>query len=331
MRWKNLKICTVLFFITNACFLLCGIHTLTTLTKKATILSMMVGSFLAYLLIFFHLKRKENRILSLTEQNKLTKIIIILLSLFILNFSLGQITGFITYNVVASIPYYFIIATFLLACIFASSKGFSTITRATFIFFLIFCFLTMITFIALFPKMDFQSILPIVDTSWQNILKSTGIYLMIATIPYFYLQYFHLEITKETRQDLKKGFILTHIFIIFYCLVIFSILGINITNLYPYPEVSIFKKVSFLNIIDRMESVFSLSYFLCLFTHFSITLYGITKLLETWLPKKKRVYTLSITAFLLFVSSNYLKSNILLFFLAYFILIGLTLFTHKSS
>lgn len=331
MRWKNLEVNTVLFLLTNALFFLCGIHTFSRVSMKATVLSMIFAAFISYIILSIFLHFAHKKILDFRNIPKFLAIISGILFLLILNYSLSRVIGFITYNVVSSISYYLFMVAFLITVIFAVYKGFHAITRSAFIYFLTILLLMFVTVIALFPKMDFQSVLPLLDSDFSHILQSMGLYIFICLSPYFYLSFFQIKIQKDTIRSLKRGFVCTQIFLIFYLLITFSILGIHITNLYAYPEVSIFKKVSFLNIIDRMESVFSLSYFLSLFIHFAMTLYGVKEVFLMFFPKEKRVLTLSIICFLIFLINSFYKVSLPIWFGCHFLLLLFFGFTLKST
>lgn len=327
---SNLEMNSMLFLLTNALFFLCGIHTFTKISMKATIFSMILSSSISYFIlsIFFHISK--NKTFSLKNLPKLLTLVISFILVIILNYSITRIIGFVTYNVVNSISYYLYISAFLLLSLFTVYKGFHAITRSSFIYFLTILLFTFIMVITLFPKMDFQNVLPLIDTSMQNILKSTGLYSIICLAPYFYLSFFHITLTPSKIKSLKKGFLLTQIFLIFYCLITFSILGIPITNLYPYPEVAIFKKVSLLNIIDRMESIFSLSYFLFLFIHFAFTLYGLVECIHILLPKKKKIFINLFITFFLFLMNDFYRVSIISWFICYIALLVCLCFTLKS-
>lgn len=330
MKWKNLEKNTLIFLITNASFLLCGISTLSKISQKATILSMLLSSIISYLILayFFHIN--QNKTLSLTKISKKLSILMIPFLIILLHYSLQKILSFLTYNVVSSTSYYLLIIAFLAVSGFAIYKGFTGIIRAGFIYLIAISFLTVITFIALFPKMDFQNVLPILDSTPISILKSMFLCTIFTLFPYTYLFHLNTSLSPETIKSLKRGYIANQLFIIFYVLMIFSILGLQITNLYPYPEVSIFKKVSFLNIIDRMESVFSISYFLSLFIYFVITLYGFIEFMKKFLTTKKEGSILIVTSMFLFFMNEFYQAGTQMLFLSSIPLLILTVFACKS-
>lgn len=318
-RIKTYEIAVIFFFLTEAQFFLYGLNSFTSLGGRTTILSGIIGSILAYL--FLNRIPKSTSIL----ESKLSLIIFPFL-FFQISFAINQTIYFTTYNVVDSISYYLICISLLLLILYCAKKGLKTIARSSFIYLLVNIFLFLITYIALFPKMEFTNVLPIIDNSFTQIIKSSFIYFILALSPYFYLIIFEKPLGKDEVKALKRGYVFTHIFHNFHTLIVLSILGLNLTNIYPYPETSIFKKVSFLNIIDRMESIFSFSYFVALFLLLVITFYTLYTLLKkNFKIKKEEISLLILTSVIFFFTSGFqigkdlwlmlLVSNILFYFI----------------
>lgn len=329
MKWRDLKLNSIIFLITNSLFFLVGIGSFSKISYKATIISILISACISYLILSFYLSRVKN-----SKLEEKTNIIIdffkSLLMLILLNYTLNKTTAFITYNVVNSISIYIVAIFFLIISIFIVKKGFPTITKSAFLYLLLDIFLIIITFALLFPKMNFNNILPIIDTKSDKIILSSLIYLVIALAPFMYLPLFKEKLDDKKCKNIKKGFLLTHGFIFFYTLVVFSILGINLVNIYPYPEVAIFKKVSFLNIIDRVESIFSISYFLSLFLFFGITFYQLFNIIKKHIKIKKEAKVLIFLAFFIFMLNEIINISIYEFLLTLVFLLLFILITTKS-
>lgn len=323
-RIKNYEISVLLFFLTQSQLFIYGLNSFTKESGRATIIAMILGSIIGFFLLKLTLSKKY-----FTLKKKSLFLLIPFLVLH-LSYILNQTIHFITYNVVSTISYYLLAAAFLLLVVFCVKRGLKTITRSAFIYLITSIFLFCITFLLLFPKMDFSNVLPLMDSSTFEIGKSLFIYLLISISPYFYLSIFERKLDKEGEKRIVRGYILTHIFLIFNTLIIFSILGLELINLYPYPEISIFKKVSFLNVIDRMETIFSLTYFLALFLQFAIGFYALHFLMRRILPiKKEEVSLLLLATILFFFSASFsLSRNIWLVTLGLHLLFYL--FTSKS-
>lgn len=298
-RIKTYEIAVILFFLTEAQFFLYGLNSFTSIGGISTILSGIIGSTLGYLFL--------NRIPKSTSllKNK-TSLIAIPFLILQISFILNQTIYFTTYNVVDSISYYLICISLILLVLYSAKKGLKTITRSSFIYLLVYIFLFLITYICLFPKMDFTNVLPIIDNSFTKIIKSSFIYFILALSPYFFLIIFEKPLGKAEVKMLKRGYVFTHIFHNFNNLIILSILGLSLTNIYPYPETSIFKKVSFLNIVDRMESIFSFSYFVALFLLLAITFYTLHTLLKkNFKIKKEEISLLILSTIIFFLTSSF--------------------------
>ncbi len=329
MKKNNLEIFSILFLLTNANFFLFGLHTFSLTSKKSTILAMIIASIISYLFLSLYIMTHKDKTIDIHNLYFPGKILVLTISPLILSYSLYKMNNFITENVVNSLSFYLLIISLLIMMSFALYKGIDSILHSSVIYFLTILFLTLLTYISIFPKIDFQNVLPLLDSPPLKITQSTLIYILLSLSPLWYLSYLKITWNKEQIHTIKKSFIYTQIYIIFYTLIIFSVLGISITNLYSYPEVAIFKKVSFLNIIDRMESIFSIAYFLSLFVHITMTFYGIILLLEEKVPKKKRGITLFLTSLFIFLFYNLYIPSHTLYILLFVILLFLT-FTLKS-
>lgn len=330
MNWKDLKLNSVIFLITNALFFLIGIGTFSKISLKSTVISILISSCFSYFLLSLYLKKNED--CKLIQKNSIfIDTIKCVLLLILLNYTLNKTSAFITYNVVNSLSIYLVSTFFLIISVFIVKKGFPTITKSLFLYLLLDIFLIVITFVLLFPKMNFNNILPIIDTKYENICLSCLIYLCVSLTPFIYLPLFKEKLSQKRCKSIKKGFLTTHAFIFFYTLVVFSILGINLVNIYPYPEVAIFKKVSFLNIIDRVESIFSISYFLSLFIFFIINFYQLVNIIKKYFNIKKETKSLILLAFLIFISNEILEISVFGFLIVIFLLIICFFTTTKSK
>lgn len=330
MKWDYFKVSAVIFLLTNALFFLGGFNTLTKISTHSTVLAIILGSVFAFFVLSFVFRILKNKTIDIDELSPIISFILVILLVLELGFSLSRITGFITFNVVYSVSFYLIVPLFLIIVVFSCIQGLGTIVRSAFIYLVVIILLSVIMFLTLFSKIDVSNMLPLIDTSFSNILKSSLLYMIIALVPYFYLSLFSVNLNYEFVKILKKGFLYTHGFILLYILLIISILGIPLINLYTYPEVAIFKKISFLNIIDRMETIFSLGYFLAIFIYFALSMYMIFKLLKNIVPIKKRGLSLFLIAFFIFgVNQFYIVSVPVWFFILAlsFLLFSLTIKT----
>lgn len=330
MKWQGIKLNSIIFLLSNACFFLIGLTNFSKISSKSTIISILISQFISYFVLDKFLNKYKDSIIT-EKKNIFVDFIKIGVIFFLLNFILDKTTSYITYNVVSSLSYYIVEIFFLICSIFLVSKGFSTIVKSSFLYLLTDILVIFITFFLLFTKMNFNNILPVIDADNKSIIISCLIYLIVCFAPFSYLHLFKVKLDKKTIISIKKGFIATHAFIFLCTLVIFSILGVNLVNVYPYPEVAIFKKVSFLNIIDRVESVFSISYFLSLFIFFSINFYELSLIIKRNFKIKKETRFLIFLASLIILSNEIINLSVFYFLLLLLLLITCFLITNKVS
>ena len=72
----------------------------------------------------------------------------------------------------------------------------------------------------------------------------------------------------------------------------------------------IFKKISFLNILERVEVMLSLNHILSSLFFIIMCIYVLKKLIEVFIDEKKEHITLSAIALLLIILNNIYKTNI---------------------
>ena len=60
MNWKDLKLNSVIFLITNALFFLIGIGTFSKISLKSTVISILISSCFSYFLLSLYLKKNED-------------------------------------------------------------------------------------------------------------------------------------------------------------------------------------------------------------------------------------------------------------------------------
>ena len=94
---------------------------------------------------------------------------------------------------------------------------------------------------------------------------------------------------------------------------VIGILGFDLIKIYNYPEVTILKKISLLNIIDRLENLLSINIFFSLFVFISVNFYifneGIKRIFN--IKKEKILYIVSFL--LVFILINRFNINLFSF------------------
>ena len=255
--------------------------------KYVSCFSIVFGSIIAALII------KLFEILDIYKY-KITKLILLIISIFTLTYYLNKISYFIGANILRE--YSIIPITFtLLLSIFLLGNKFHTIIKVITISSYFILFTLVIGILVLIPYIDISN-LNISLLSTNNLIVNTGIY--VASLIYAYFLIFKISNTKVLKNDL----IISNSFNLLYFLLINSILSI-LTNILKYPYLVIFKKVNLIGFIERIEIIFAINYLFIFYFLLLLIYYQIKSILGTKLKNKKLYITLGIISFLIFLSS----------------------------
>ena len=252
-----------------------------------SILSIIIGSILAFLLITL------TNNLNLTKY-KLTKIIIFLISISILPIFLNKITYFISSNILRNYSGIVISFLILLTSFILIKKGYHTIIKVVLLssYFFIFILILGIFLSSFYLKIENYDLSIIND----NNLFINSLYYGIC-IFYIYL----ICYLKNAKFNIKT-FIYSNLFNLGYYLFIIGILGNTLLNIYEYPYIVIYKKINLLNFIERIEFIFSINYLFCLFYLFTFIYFSIKNNLIIKKNKYKSFILIVITI-LIFITS----------------------------
>lgn len=314
---KGMDTSIFLFFLINACFILIGSKTLVKLNGINTLLTIITGTIIGYFFINYmtYLLNKKK-----IKDNKLVLLLSSVICLFLTVYSANALTSFINYNLLEHVNTYIITISFLVLTSYLASKKIDIIVRICELFLFIFLIIFGLEIISLIKYINFRDIVfNIKDIDIVNMINGINIYLVMTIAPCFYLFLINSE---NYKSELKKGYILTSIYILINIIMVIGILGMDLIEIYNYPEVTILKKISLLNIIDRLENLLSINMFFSLFIFVSINFYvfneGIKKVFN--IKKEKILYIVSFL--IIFILINRFNISLFLFIV---MLIGLIL------
>ncbi len=241
--------------------------------KSFSFLGIICGSLLSLLVILLLDKLK-------LDKYKFFNIFLIIFSFLFLILYLNKITYFIGDNILREYSLVSISLTLLIAIYLLLRKNYHSIIKVIllaayfiFIFFLIGFLLTI-------PYMKLSNV-NIHLFSTNTLLNESLYYTLLIT--YTYLLTYRVSNTKFKVKDLIISFgfnIITYLSII-------SILGQVLMYIFKYPYISIFKKVSLIGFIERIEIIFSLNYLFTFFFLFLLAFYNIKYNLSFLIKKTK--------------------------------------------
>ncbi len=311
---------TLIFFLLNSFIINIGYYNLTTTSKTDSILDILIGGCIIILLGKIILYIQKNNQLSFLELIKKSRKSIKIIScltlgsiiLVTLIYHLSNITAFIHYYILKEVNLFTITVTLVITSIYIVSKNLSTISKISEVFFYIYIFIFIIGCIGVLKYIDISNIKPLLTSSFKEHVTSSNYFFSSAIIPLSLLLIIPNKNIKSNKSDkVPLIFIITFILLTFIQLIcIISILGIKLANIYQNPDMIIFKKISFLNILERVEVMLSLNHILSSLFFIIMCIYVLKKLIEVFIDEKKEHITLSAIALLLIILNNIYKTNI---------------------
>ncbi len=340
----SLEYNTLLWFLTRATFIEITAEILLNTAHQDSWISIFIAIIIGIIpfCLYSYLKNKypSQNIIKLNKE-KLGKLgtflnlILIASSLIFALSSFWIVVNFIDSQYLYQTPTQVIIIILILPVIYTIIKKFHVFSKISLIMFYISLFFIIIILSGLIGSIDINNLKPILNNHPNNILYGSFYFIGFNILPLFLLSI----VPKSNIQNYspKKSFIFYLISGLSLLNVIFltiSIFGIHLSELYNYPSFHLLKRVSVLEIIDRVESILSLEWFLALFIQIMMALFFIKKALEETFQTKEKTnniimiivcLTIAFLTQIIFTTKGteiaYFK-NILIYmlFIAYFII-----------
>ena len=308
------------FFLSRAYFLGTGFSLLLSLTKTDTIIAFILGILLGYIfiLLFYNLYSKDNKINSIILKVALTIFII-----FTLNDSIFTLTTLINSFYLVKSPPLLIALAILFIVYLASRKGLVTIARVGEILFPIGLFIFIFKIIGYTPMIKLDNFEPLFNSSFKSIILGGLITAAYAAFPQILL--LNIPDLNLSIKEYSKGYIIGCITLLVSFITVIGVFGFPLASMYRFPEYMILKKLSILNFLEHLENILTLTWVFDVFITCSICGYILNNII---CPKKSinKYFLGFILIFVLFSSITVIRNyNIVLFLYKYTYLIILSL------
>lgn len=325
------------FFLFNSFFFTTGIQRLTKLNNTDSILSIIIGFILLFLLfqllkgiIQFHQKQDIlGKIEILFPKTKIFIFFLLIIILFtFLIYSIHQISTYINYYILKDTKLIVITVTLLLTILYICKKGIISIAKLSEICFYIYLFLFIITLLGTLKYLNLENLKPLLTSSFQDNTKSSLLYFSSLIIPFFLIVMIPKEniiSKKKYEQMVSKGLRYSSLICFLELLITLSILGIELTKIYIYPEMIVYKKISFFNILEHLETTLAFAQILNSLFIIVLSLWSLHALLKKVIPLKKEKENISYSLLILLLifagtlltipHHYFLIENIIVFFL----------------
>lgn len=339
------------FFLLNSFIPLIGYHMITKINSTTSLISIIIGFFLITIFIYlikniFYYKSNLTIIEKIDNIFPKTKYIFLVIILIIivtsLLYSLNNLVTFINYYILKNVSLIVITFSFLVTVYYALTKNIDTIFRLAEICFYIYIFIFIISILGVSKYVNLYNVKPLLASPINNTITSSFIYLLSSVIPLFLLGIIPLNKVNKTKKSdftLMRATRLSSILIFINLFSIITTLGIELVNIYENPDIILYKKISFLNILERLETTLAFNNILNSFFFILIGIYFLKELIINIFKIKKEkeklslsliVFTLMIISTILTIPKNiYLIVSLICLFMI--LIINMKLLTHKCN
>lgn len=286
----SLEYNTLLWFLTRATFIEITAEILLNSAHQDSWISILIAIIIGIIpfSLYSYLKNKfpDKNIIQINKE-KLGKFgtflnLILIAATFIFAIcSYWIIVHFIDSQYLYRTPTTIIIIILILPVIYTITKNFHVFSKVSLIMFYISLIFIIIILSGLIGNVNVDNIKPILNNNPNNILYGSFCFIGFNIMPLFLLNIIPKNNIKNYSP--KKSFIfylISGLSLLNVMFLTISIFGIHLSELYNYPSFHLLKRVSVLDIIDRVESILSLEWFLALFVQIMMSLFFIKEALK---------------------------------------------------
>lgn len=258
------------YFLTRVFFIGFGFSFLFNIANNDAWLSFLIGHLLSLGVVFYikKIKEKYEKQNFLKEKGHLFLKILYLLFAIIVAMEILFIFQTLASNFfLVQSPHYFIILPAILLVFRICKNSWTTIGRVGSLLMYISLFMVIIALITLSGYGNTEHFLPMLTTDMPHIWQASLYYVAYSTTPLLFL-----ILIPETNNKIPKYYFLANLTIIIMGILIISILGPDLINIYRYPEYMILKDIKILNFIEKVENVFAIATLFDLFMVLAISM-----------------------------------------------------------
>lgn len=247
---------------------------------------------------------------------KIITILIILLTASFVFFNFWSLTNLISSQFLYKTPQVFIYIIFTIPIVYMLSKNVKVIFRSVILIFFITITLHVLSVMSLATQLKFINLLPILKDGFLPIFEAAFGLIGYTVLPLFFLTAVpnnYYEDRKNYKKYMIISYIISSITLIIVPLFTISIFGINLTELYQYPEFQILRRVSIGGFIERVESTLSIHWICELFILIIVGFYFINQGIQHFISIKSKGIKYGCNTLLLIIaiitSINFFRNN----------------------
>ena len=278
----------LLFFIIHGGIFGTGVNILLKLAEEdmwiATITGIILGFIPFYLYISLSTKHPDKNIFEIIESvfgKGIGKVIVAIITLFAISFTLfyfWDLTNLISSQYLYNTPQLFVYIIFAIPLVYILSKGIKVALRSIVVIFFITMILYIITFVSLVPQAQIINLYPILKNGIAPVIHAAFGFIAYCISPILFIGAIPVHYY-EDKENYKKymiiSYIISSITVFAIPFLVITVFGIDLAQLYQYPEFQILRRVSIGGFIERVESTLSIQWIFELFVLITMGMYFI--------------------------------------------------------
>lgn len=290
-------------FFSKALFLGIGVSKILIDARESSIFALLLGSIMGVIILWFISKLNYYNI------NGFKKVIMFILIFVLFIIGLDELTNLISSIYLIDSNTFFIMLPLLLVILYMNSKDITVNLKIANMLLFIFAGMVLISFFGLIPEIDVLNYLPLFNISFKKVLFAAFEFALFSTVPnILYGGIKHNFKSNNFTKKLLVRYLLSNLFISIIIITTQGVMGIDLIELFKYPEYVVLKKISLLDFINNIENILSFCLIFVIYIFLSICskeLYDMCY--ETF--KKKWIYPVFLVVSLFFIS-NYIFDNV---------------------
>lgn len=311
---KSISYTAVIYFLLRASFIGISFSILLDNSKQDSwiviILSYLIGIIPLLLIEYIAKYRSDKSFLDKTKllfpkANKIIKLFMFITFFFIATINFCNLANLITSQFLSKTPNLIILISFAVPIIMLVSKSNKIIARVSLILFYFAILLFISCVLGLITKFELNNFKPIMT---NPLSKSIYSYIGFHVMPLFLVLFFPND---KIISSLKKGYFISSITLFLTFITIIGILGVELCQIYQYPEFHILKR-SYEGILTvRLENIFAVQCIFDIFIFCVVCLKNCNQILNINQGVKQSLLPilLVIISFILMKTSNIVNNN----------------------
>lgn len=320
LKIGNKEYSSILFFISETCFLSVGLSEILTLSKTDSIISGIIGIILSFIFLYLILKfndyeknlnifKKIDKLYGKTIGNLINIILVIISSLYF-SYVLWSQNVYVQNKYLEESSTIITTLFFLIPVILLVKSNMKVISKVSIAIFIVTIFEIIFSYSNLINKVDFNNFKPIFNTSISNIVISSIKYASYSISPVIFLlttSKNEIEKAKELNKNLYIFNLVSGIKFLLTIFFLIGIFGIDLSKMFYYPEYSLMKKINTFNFIQNVQNILTINSIYNLLISEVLSLYFVKKYFEHKKINNTLFYLLVII--LVIISINFFKNS----------------------